>query len=148
MESHARLNIDMPSLSSAEIAARLHDTAIHHLEEAISAIESGEIERRCHAINFVAEIIATMHLAIDFEHGGQVSDRLGAIYRFVMASLFRINLYDDEELAAKMIEVLEPLGHAWKAISSVQYANDAAQQTTILGQLESASQASEAVANL
>ena len=148
MDSHPRLHIDVPSLSSAEIAARLHETAIHHLEEAIKAIDSGEIERRCHAVNFVTEIIATMHLAIDFEHGGQVSDRLGAIYRFVMASLFRINLYDDAELATKMIEVLEPLRTAWTAISSVQHANDTAKQTAILGELEGASRASEAAASL
>ena len=111
--------IDTPApaaLNPAGLAARLLDKAMACLEEAIGAIECNDIETRCNTINLASEIVTTLHLGLDFDNGGETADRLGAIYRFVMAQLIRINLSGDETLARRVCNVLTPLRDAWQEV--------------------------------
>ena len=101
------------ALSPAALVALLLDKAILSLEEAIGAMECNDIETRCNTINLVSEIVTTLHLGLDLEQGGDVAERLAAIYRFCLAQLIRVNLTGDEALARSLIEVLQPLQNAW-----------------------------------
>lgn len=134
-------------MTTADVAALLHGEAIEQLTIAIGAIEAGDIETRCMAMNFAVEATTTLHLALDFDQGGEVIERMGAIYRVVLASLFRANLQNDAELTAKVIDVLKPLHDAWSAVSKVVgdetgLDDDAA----LIARLEHASRSAEAAA--
>lgn len=135
------------AMTAAEIAASLHGEAIEQLSIAIGAIEAGDIEARCTAVNLTVEIVTTLHLALDFDEGGETIDRLGAIYRFVLASLFRINIQNDSELADKVVGVLTPLFNTWTALSKM-LGDDAVAETdpAIIAKLEGASRSAEAAA--
>lgn len=110
---------DPTKLNPAGLAARLLDKAIDSLEEAIGAMECTDIETRCNSINLTSEIMSTLHLGLDFDNGGETAERLGAIYRFVLAQLIRINLSSDEALARRVVDVLSPLRGAWHEVSEM-----------------------------
>ncbi len=105
-----------PAPNSAGLAAQLLDKAMACLDEAVGAIECNDIETRCNTINLASEIITTLHLGLDFDNGGETADRLGAIYRFILAQLIRVNLTGDETLATRISEVLSPLADAWHEV--------------------------------
>ena len=147
MPSNAARKLPEPecSMTTAEIAASLHERAIERLAEAIDAISSGDIEQRCHAINATVEIIATLHIALEFDAKNDTVDRMGALYRFVMASLFRVNLQDDAGLAVKIIEVLRPLAEAWRLLADTHAETDPVLlEPVLIGELDKASRLAEA----
>ena len=98
------------------VVVMLYDEAITGLAAAIRAISDNEIEERCNRINVVTEIVATLHLSLDMDKGGEIADQLGSIYRFILAQLIRINIQSDAELAAQIIDVLKPLRDAWQEV--------------------------------
>ncbi len=91
----------------------LYDNAIASLESAIAAIESGEIERRCNSVNAASEIVSTLHLALDMERGGEIAERLSAIYRYAIGKMISINLHNDKAAAEDLVRALVPLRDAW-----------------------------------
>lgn len=99
--------------SPTEIVVKLLEKTLQCLEESIVAIDENDIETRCNVINLASEIVTTLHLGLDFERGGETADRLGQVYRFVLAQLIRINIGNDADLARRIIEVMRPLRDAW-----------------------------------
>lgn len=95
------------------VVVMLYDEAIKGLATAIKAIRANDIEERCNSINVVTEIVATLHLSLDMDKGGEIAEHLGSLYRFILAELIRINIHSDAEKAAQIIDVLKPLRDAW-----------------------------------
>lgn len=98
------------------LVVMLYDEAITGLVAAINAIRDNDIEERCNRINVVTELVATLHLSLDMEKGGDLAEQLGSIYRFILAQLIRINISSDAEKAAQIIDVLKPLRDAWDEV--------------------------------
>jgi len=122
------------------VVVMLYDEAIASLAAAIEAMAQNQIEERCNRVNLVTEIIGTLHMSLDMENGGEISDQLGSLYRFVLAQLIRINIHSDAALAAKVIELLTPLRDAWEEVDQRMARGDdhAAVEATILSRLKAA----------
>lgn len=123
-----------------EIVVMLYNEAILSLTAAIKAMQKNDIEERCNRVNVVTEIIGTLHMSLDMENGGEISDQLGHLYRFVLAQLIRINISSDAEGAAKIIDLLKPLRDAWQEVDQqmAKGENEASMEATILRRLEAA----------
>ena len=140
-----RPKFGIEEMTTAEAAAWLHEKAIDELTLAIGAIEAGDIEFRCNSVNLTAEAIATLHMAVDYENGGETAERMGAIYRFVLANLIRINLQNDADLAAQIICVLVPLREAWRVAAEVAtYEAATSEDPILLERFDKASRSAEA----
>lgn len=122
------------------VVVMLYDEAIASLAAAIEAMKQNEIEERCNRLNLVTEIIGTLHMSLDMENGGEISDQLGRLYRFILAQLIGINIHSDAEKAAKMIDLLTPLREAWEEIDQRMARGDdhAAVEATVLSRLKAA----------
>jgi len=122
------------------VVVMLYDEAIASLISAIKAIDQNEIEQRCNSVNVVTEIVATLHMGLDMENGGELADQLGRLYRFVLAQLIRINIKSDAEGAAKIIDLLMPLRDAWDEVDQrmIEGEDQSAMEAAILRRLEAA----------
>src|SRR3546814_18629433 len=69
------------------VVVMLYDEAITSLEAAIEAMQQNAIEERCNRLNVVTEIIASLHMGLDMENGGEISEELGRLYRLILARL-------------------------------------------------------------
>src|SRR3546814_4174428 len=58
------------------VVVMLYDEAIASLEAAIEAMQRNAIEERCNRVNVVTEIIATLHMSLDMDKGGEIADQL------------------------------------------------------------------------
>lgn len=123
-----------------EIVVTLYNEAIHSLTAAIKAMQQNEIEERCNRVNVVTEIVGTLHMSLDMENGGELSDQLGRLYRFILAQLIRINIHSDAEGAAKIIDLLKPLRDAWQEVDRrmAEGEDESSMERTILRRLEAA----------
>jgi flagellar secretion chaperone FliS len=122
------------------VVVMLYDEAIASLGAAIEAMQQNAIEERCNRVNVVTEIVATLHMSLDMENGGEIADQLGQLYRFVLAQLIRINIGSDAAGAAKIIDLLTPLRDAWEEVDQRMARGDdhAAVEAVILRRLQAA----------
>jgi flagellar protein FliS len=102
--------------SPSQLVVMLYDEALKNLETAIAAVETGEIEKRCIAVNRAIEIVSHLYLTLDAEQGGEIAEKLGAIYAFVLTRLPRVNLRNDAEAAHEVIRLLQPMRESWREL--------------------------------
>jgi flagellar protein FliS len=99
--------------SPSRLVVMLYDEALKNLEVAIAAIERDDIEARCHAVNRAIEILCHMYSTLDAQQGGEIANKLAAIYRFVLSRLPRVNAANDAEPAREAIGLLAPMRKSW-----------------------------------
>lgn len=103
--------------SPARLVAMLYDKAISCLNDAIRAIEAGDLEARWKSNTRAIEIINHMLITLDMEKGGDISKNLDQLYRFMLARMPEIDMKNNAALAREMIGLLEPLRRAWNVVA-------------------------------
>jgi flagellar protein FliS len=113
------------SASPAKLVAMLHDKAISSLQEAVAAIEKGDIQARhnanCKAIDVVAHLWGTL----DLEQGGQIAENLYQIYDYMIRRLADVDFKNDPEAAREVIALLDPLRKSWYELTKTEAAPEA-----------------------
>jgi flagellar protein FliS len=104
--------------SPSQLIVMLYDETLKNLETAIAAVESGDIEQRCIAVNRAIEIVSHLYLTLDAEQGGEIAEKLGAIYAFVRTRLPRVNLRNDAGAAREAIRLLAPMRDSWSELDA------------------------------
>jgi flagellar protein FliS len=115
--------------SPSRLVVMLYDEALKNLETAVDATARGAIETRCHAVNRAIEIVCHLYLTLDIEQGGVIAEKLGAIYRFVLARLPQTNIANDAEPAREAIRLLTPMRASWHELDERIQASVAASES-------------------
>jgi flagellar protein FliS len=127
----AYLARELSAASPAKKVAMLIDRAIQALNEAMRAIERGDIQARWTANNQAGTIIETLwrtRRTLDLEQGGEIAANLDRLYSFMLQHLTQVDLRNDPQPAADVIRLLEPLRRSWHELASKE-AKAAAQPT-------------------
>src|SRR5690606_17403901 len=95
----------------------LHERAITSLQEAIRAIEAGEIEARWRANKRATDIVTHLWGTLDVEKGGEIAANLDRLYPVMLDTLLQVDLRNDPAPARKVIELLEPLRASWYQVA-------------------------------
>ena len=99
--------------SPAKLVFMLYERAIGSLQEAIAAIEAGDVEGRWRANNRAIEIISHMWSTLDMDNGGEIAENLDRLFSFMLMRLTDVDLRNDPTPAQKVIELLMPLRDSW-----------------------------------
>lgn len=113
--------VKLPSESIEEIGEAfpsqliviLYDEAISSLTAAMDAISRGEIEARFNATCRTADVISELYVSLDMELGGEIAEKLAALYRHIITELPRINFENDVIVADQLINLLRPIRDSW-----------------------------------
>ena len=104
--------------SPAQLVYLLLDKAISSLNEAILAIEEGDVARRWKANNRATEIVSHLWSTLDREKGGQIADNLDQLYGFILRQLPAVDIQNDPQPARDAIGLLTPLRESWREIAA------------------------------
>lgn len=104
--------------SPAQLVAMLFEKAISCLNEAIRAIEAGDIQARWKANSRAMEIINHLLTTLDMDKGGDIAKNLDQIYRFMLARLPEVDMNNNPAPARDVIGLLEPLRRSWQAVAN------------------------------
>jgi len=124
--------------SPAKLIALLYDKAIVSLKEAVRAIEDGHIEKRWKANNRAVEIITHLANTLDHDSGGKVASNLDQLYEFMLTRLLNVDLKNDAQAAAEVIDLLLPLRDSWHQLADNRAAPGAAQAAAKAGEAKPA----------
>lgn len=110
------------SASPARLVFMLYERAITSLNEAIAAIDAGQIEARWRANKRATEIVLHMWSTLDVEKGGEIAANLDRLFSYIMRRLPEVDLRNDRNTATEVIQLLTPLRDAWRDLSNAPVA--------------------------
>ncbi len=103
--------------SPAELVAMLYERAIQLLRETERAIQDGRIEARHNANAKAMDVIHHLDMTLDREQGGEIAERLGSLYAFILRKLAEVDRLNDADIPREMIALLEPIRDSWRALA-------------------------------
>jgi flagellar protein FliS len=105
------------SASPSRLVVMLYDGARRYLRQAADAMGEGDVERAHNTLRQAEMIIAHLDGVLDDEQGGELAQRLHAIYQFCLAHLNRARMSQDSEQVGRVSEMLGELRESWAQIA-------------------------------
>lgn len=106
------------SASPHELIALLFDGLLTSLSVAKAHMETGNIEGKSHAISKSTRIITEGLKGSLDPRGGDLSDNLGMLYDYCVASLMQAHLKNDTALIDEVIGLIGPVSETWKSMNT------------------------------
>jgi flagellar protein FliS len=96
----------------------LFDGAIAAISLARIHMNAGEIEQKGLAISKAINLISSgLHASLDMESGGELAERLSALYEYMAQRLLFANLKNNLAALDEVYELLTGLRDAWSQIA-------------------------------
>ena len=98
------------------LVVMLHDGAIAWLQQAITAIEAHDIDKKCAHLNRALSIIAQLEGTLDFERGGEVAQTLKQFYVHARARVLQANIQNSQDILAALVQQFSTVREAWDQV--------------------------------
>ena len=101
----------------------LFEGALLQIGTAVIALEKKDVPTKGMAISKAIEIILNgLKVSLDYEAGGELAQRLGALYDYMTQRLLYANLHNSRPAMDEVTQLLTALKSAWEAIGSSEQA--------------------------
>ena len=101
----------------------LFEGALLQIGTAVIALENKDVPAKGMAISKAIEIILNgLKVSLDYEAGGELAQRLGALYDYMTQRLLYANLHNSRPAMDEVTQLLTDLKSAWEAIGSSEQA--------------------------
>jgi flagellar protein FliS len=104
------------SADPLELVNLLYQAAIQSVRDARHHLEKGDIAERSRSINKACEIVMELNAALDRERGGEIAQRLGQLYDYLLGRLLDANIQQSDPLLAEVLSLLATLAEAWDGV--------------------------------
>ena len=111
------LEDEVLSADPVKLIALLYQGARDRVSEARRHLAGGEIEARSRAIGKANDILAELTGSLDHARGGELSQRLAALYEYMQARLLEANLRQQDAPLVEVLGLLATLQEAWRGIA-------------------------------
>jgi len=96
----------------------LFDTLIGDLQNAIVAIRSGDIEKRCSDIKHAFLVLQQLQEFVDVENGGEAATHFTNFYTAIRSKVLEGHMKVSAETLQRQIELLVDVRQAWQQVSA------------------------------
>ncbi len=107
---------DVLTLSSVEIIDRLLKAMCSDIERAAGAMERGDMASKGERITRAIAIAGELQASLNFEDGGEIAEKLNALYDYMIRELLMANLKNDKKRLEGVKAVLMPIIEAWQQV--------------------------------
>ena len=115
--AQAYLQTQVQSRTPVELVVLLYDGAIKFLGQAREAMQQRDLAAKRHAMSRATAIIQELQHMLNMEAGGEVAERLDALYTYILGRCYDANMHLEPSGLDESIKLLTPLRDAWSAIS-------------------------------
>lgn len=113
----AGVQSDVATADPLDLVIMLYDGAILALASARMALDNKDIPLRGQKISHAIDIISNgLHASLDYQSGGELADRLGALYNYMVSRLIYANLNASAPAIDEVVGLLKELKSGWDAI--------------------------------
>ena len=107
---------EIATSSQGKLIVMMYEGALKFVNLAIEGIDNNDVSKKGTYINKAHDIINELSFALDVEKGGEVAQKLEALYQFALQQLTRANIKSDRKALESIINILTPLMDAWNEI--------------------------------
>lgn len=104
---------DLSAMTPAGLVVAMYARTLLALRQARLAIESGDIEAREQRILQATDILHELAGALDHEQGGEIADRLAALYAWMIQECFECHRHPSVSRLDPVITCVSELHGAW-----------------------------------
>ena len=97
-----------------DLVCLLYSKAIEKLNQAVSHLDSGDIEERSKAISRAMEILLELTSSLDGEAGGEIATNLARLYQYIFERLAEANAQQKRAPLEEAIRLLSTLYEGWQ----------------------------------
>lgn len=123
--AYSKLGVQTNAMSANphQLIVMLFDGAHSSLGKARWAISQNDVAHKATHLSKAIDIIELgLRAALDIERGGELAERLDALYDYMARTLVRANARNDADLVAHVDTLLTDIGSAWKQIAPAPHA--------------------------
>lgn len=111
------LDIKTDTASPHELVLMLFEGALVSIASAAHQMRAGDIGGKGNSISKAIEIIENgLKASLDYRSGGDLAERLGALYEYMCNRLLHANLRNDKAALDEVSSLLRELKGAWEEI--------------------------------
>lgn len=104
--------------SQGQLIVMLYDGANRFLAQASVAMTERQVEAAHNKLRRAEMIISHLQASLDYERGGEIAQRLSAIYIFCQRHLNQARIHGDPERIEQVRALLGTLRDAWSQIAN------------------------------
>jgi flagellar secretion chaperone FliS len=101
------------SASPVELIRILYEAAVQSVDEAVRALQSGDILKRGRAITKTIEILSELRIALRYDVQPEYCSTLGGLYSYMQSQLIRAHSEQSESLLLEVSRLLQTLLDGW-----------------------------------
>lgn len=119
--AYARVGVESATMSASphQLIVMLFDGAQSSIRAARIHMQAGNVAEKGKAISKALDIVNNGLLAaLDTDKGGEIAERLGALYDYVVRLLLAANLHNDQESLDQAENLLDDIASAWREIGT------------------------------
>lgn len=110
---HSSVDAVTSTATPHQLVAMLLEGALDRLARARGAARNGDRSGKLASIGAAISIVEYLKLSLDLNAGGNVAQRLSAIYDFCLRHLAQASASDDAGLLDEVADVLRPIKQGW-----------------------------------
>ena len=104
------------SAEPLELVGLMYQAATTAVREARQHLADGDIAARSRSISKACEILIELGSSLDHARGGEISQRLAALYDYLVGRLIEANLQQADAPLAEVLGLLATLAEAWDGV--------------------------------
>jgi|SRR5690606_1273064 len=118
LDAYHRVSVEggVAAADPKQLITMLYDGALTHLARARGFMQQREPAAKGEAISRVIDILGGLRGALDAEKGGEIAERLGALYDYMERRLTLANIENRVEMVDEVSHLLNEIRSAWQAI--------------------------------
>lgn len=121
MQASATRGYQVASVTTADrmrIIVMCYEGCIANLARAREEMKAGNRSQKGACLSKAMAIVTELMNTLDRDRGGEIAERLEALYRYVIDTVSRANLRQDPTLLEAPIRVLKELKDGWSALAA------------------------------
>jgi len=108
------LNVNFTTASPARLVVMTYDAAIRSLKEARRGIRENDYQRRVRNFDLSVALIGELRKSLNKERGGEIADKLDALYQYFTRELLMANVTNDADRIEPIINIMVELRASWE----------------------------------
>lgn len=109
-------DIGVITASKEKLILLAYDGAVRFINQAKMNIDKGDIPAKCDRISKAMAVIEELTASLNMNEGGEIAERLHALYDYMMRRLLMANIKSDPKILDEVLSLLGTLREAWVAV--------------------------------
>nr|WP_299239768.1 flagellar export chaperone FliS [uncultured Halomonas sp.] len=118
--AYARVGVETGVMSASphQLIVMLFDGALASMRAARLHMQQGNVMEKGKSLSKAIDIVNNgLAAGLDHERGGEIAERLGSLYDYIVSLLLKANLKNDEQPLEEASQLLENIASAWREIA-------------------------------